>query len=170
METVNEDTDLYYFTLRKIPPDLEQAGRRVVRAYNIRSRFFHFEFFRTEDDKLYGLEVNMRPPGGLTTDMFNYANDIDIYYEWANIIVHNRFSARYTRPYYCGYIGRKWNLNYVHSHEEIMERFGKQIVHFEELSGIFSKALCNFGYVVRTPNKDEILSMVNFIQKKVTSS
>ncbi len=167
METVNQDTDLYYYTLRKIPADLEQAGRRVVRAYNIRKRFFHFEFFRTEDNRLYGLEVNMRPPGGLTTDMFNYANDIDIYYEWANIIMHNRFSASYSRPYYCGYIGRKWTLNYTHSHEEIMERFGKQIVHYEELSGIFSKALCNFGYVVRSPELGEILTMVNFIQEKV---
>ena len=110
METVNENWDVYYYTLRKIPSDLEQAGRRIVRAYNIRKRFFHFEFFRTPDDRLVGLEVNMRPPGGLTTDMFNFANDIDIYYEWANIILHNRFSASITRPYHCAYIGRKFHF------------------------------------------------------------
>lgn len=169
METVNEDTDLYYYTVRKIPADLEQAGRKIVRAYNIRKRFFHFEFFRTEDGRLYGLEVNMRPPGGLTTDMFNYANDIDIYYEWANVVVHNRFTANYSRPYFCAYIGRKWNLHYAHSHREIMGKYGKQIVQHEEMSGIFSKALGNYGYVARSPNLDEILSIVNFIQEKAAS-
>lgn len=91
METVNEDTDMYYYTQREIPADLEQAGRKVVRAYNICKRFFHLEFFRTENGGLIGLEVNMRPPGGLTTDMFNYANDLDIYYEWADVVLHNRF-------------------------------------------------------------------------------
>ena len=100
METVNEDSDIYYYTLREIPEDLEHAGRSVVQAYKIRKRFFHFEFFRTQDGKLLGLEVNMRPPGGLTTDMFNYANDINIYYEWANIILYNRFTANFTRPYH----------------------------------------------------------------------
>ncbi len=109
METVNEDSDIYYYTLREIPADLENAGRRVVQAYQIRKRFFHFEFFRTAEGNLLGLEVNMRPPGGLTTDMFNYANDINIYYEWANVILYNRFLANYTRPYHTAYIGRKWN-------------------------------------------------------------
>lgn len=39
-------------------------------------------FFR--NDRIVALEVNTRPPVGLTTDMFNYANDIDIYGEWAD--------------------------------------------------------------------------------------
>ena len=43
----------------------------------------------------------MRPPGGMTTDMFNYANDIDIYMEWAYIIVYNRFVENYSRKYHC---------------------------------------------------------------------
>jgi hypothetical protein len=58
-------------------------------------KIFHFEFFRQDDGHLVALEVNIRPPGGLTTEMFNYANDIDIYAEWAHIIVHNRFAAEY---------------------------------------------------------------------------
>ena len=59
--------------------------------------------------KVVALEVNMRPPGGLTTDMFNYANDIDIYGEWAHVVVHNHFTSKITRPYHCCYVGRKFN-------------------------------------------------------------
>jgi biotin carboxylase len=89
METVVNDDLVHYYSLRKIPKDLEAAGRRVLKVFAIRERFFHFEFFRRHSDReLVALEVNMRPPGGLTTDMFNYANDIDIYGEWAHVVVH----------------------------------------------------------------------------------
>lgn len=168
METVTDDTDIYYYTLRKIPADLEEAGRRVVREYNLHKRFFHFEFFRTSENELIGLEVNMRPPGGLTTDMFNYANDFDIYYEWANMIMHNRFSAIYTRPYHCAYIGRKWNLTYSHSHEEVLAQFESQLVQHESISGVFARVLGDYGYLVRSPDLVEIESMVGFIQEKVS--
>jgi hypothetical protein len=166
MEAVNEDTEIYYYTQRVIPPDLERAGRRVVKEYDICKRFFHIEFFRTPEDKLIGLEVNMRPPGGLTTDMFNFANDIDVYYEWANIILHNKFSSPYSRPYHCAYIGRKWNRNYRHSHDEVMARFGARIVHFEEISGVFSAALGNFGYLARSPDMKEILAIAEYLLEK----
>ncbi len=66
METVNEDNHVFYYSLREIPADLEDAGRRTARAFDVRERFFHFEFFRTDGDGgITALEVNLRPPGGL---------------------------------------------------------------------------------------------------------
>lgn len=63
METVLQDDHIYYFTLRDIPPDLAAVGRRVLDAFGVRERFFHFEFFRLQDSgEIYALEVNMRPP------------------------------------------------------------------------------------------------------------
>ena len=166
METVNDDSLIYYYSLREIPPDLEAAGLRVLKAYKIKARFFHFEFFRSaETGEIIALEVNVRPPGGLTTDMFNFANDINIYKEWANVVVHNRFTAQYSRPYHCCYIGRKVNKHYAHSHEEIMAAFGPDIVYHEEISGVFSAALGNYGYLARSPELDQILSIAAFIQK-----
>ena len=166
METVNEDSDIYYYTLRQIPADLEIAGRAIIKAYGIKKRFFHFEFFRTQDDGLVALEVNMRPPGGLTTDMFNYANDLNIYYEWANIILHNRFSSLYSRPYHCCYIGRKFKHAYTHSHAEVVARYHENIVAHEDISGIFSAALGNYGYLVRSPDLGEVIEMADYIQAK----
>jgi hypothetical protein len=166
METVNTDGLIYYYSLRDIPSDLEDAGRKVLNAFNVRERFFHFEFFRRkEDNRIVALEVNMRPPGGLTTDMFNYANDIDIYAEWAHVIVHNQFTARYSRPYHCAYVGRKWNRQYAHSQEQILNRFGYAIVHHEPISGVFSSALGDYGYLARSPELDEIIEIANYIQK-----
>ena len=169
MEVVNNDSDVYYYSLRDIPSDLEEAGRRVLKAFDVRGRFFHFEFFRrNEDQKIIALEVNMRPPGGLTTDMFNFANDFDIYKEWANIIVHNKFTVDYSRPYHCCYIGRKNNRTYYYSHEQILDAFGSTYIsHHQPINGVFSAALGDYGYLVRSPELEEIFSMVNFIQKLV---
>ena len=165
METVNDDTDIYYYSLRDIPPDLEDAGRRTLKAFNVRERFFHFEFFRNIDDQIVALEVNIRPPGGMTTDMFNFANDIDVYREWANIIVYNKFTTEYSRTYHCCYIGRKFNRLYAHTHEQILEAFGSKIVHHEQVSGVFSTALGEFGYLVRSPDLEEIYTMIDYIHK-----
>jgi len=164
METVNADDHLYYYSLREIPPDLEEAGRRVLKEFAVRERFFHLEFFRRDrDERIVALEANMRPPGGLTTDMFNYANDIDIYGEWANVVVHNRFTAAWSRPYHCCYIGRKLRKEYAHSHEEILGAYGHRILRHEKIDSIFRAAIGDYGYLVRSPELGEIREVAGFI-------
>jgi hypothetical protein len=168
METVNEDRDIFYYSQREIPADLEAAGRSAVRVFDIREKFFHIEFFRTfADERIVAIEVNMRPPGGLSMDMFNYANDIDLYREWANIIVHDRFSADYSRPYHCAYIGRKQRKHYVHDHAEIMQAYGNLIVHHEPIHSVFSAAIGDFGYLARSQDLAELQALGRFIQATV---
>jgi hypothetical protein len=167
MEVVNEDQDIYYYTLRDIPADLEEAGRRVLQAFDVRERFFHFEFFRSErDGRLIALEVNMRPPGGPTVDVWNYANEIDLYWEWANIVVNNRFVEKYTRKYHGCYVGRKYNKNYVHSHDEIMDAFGYLVAHHMEMPIVFSLAMGNYAYILRTPDLAEAIAAAEFILER----
>lgn len=166
MEIVNHDLDMYYYSLRQIPLELEKAGLATVKAFDVRERFFHIEFFRGSDGKIVALEVNMRPPGGLSMDMFNYANDIDLYYQWANVVVNNRFDAAYFRKYHCAYIGRKYNKNYQYSHEEILGCWGHAIVYHEPVEGIFSKALGNYGYIARSENWSELQEIIDFIRAK----
>lgn len=159
METVNNDDVIYYYSYRQIPTDLEEAGLKVLKAFDVRERFFHFEFFRTPDNRIVALEVNIRPPGGLTTDMFNYANDIDVYAEWAHIIVHDRFTAQAVRPYHCSYVGRKFNRRYTRTHEQILAEFGAKVCHHEPISGVFSAALGDYGYLVRSPDLQETIEI-----------
>lgn len=165
METVNEDRDIFYYSQREIPPDLEAAGRSAVRAFDIREKFFHLEFFRTVPaGRIVAIEVNMRPPGGLTMDMFNFANDIDLYREWARIVLGQPFSSDYRRPYHCAYIGRKERKRYAHDHEAIMRAFGHLVVHHEPINSVFSAALGDFGYLARSENLDDLLALGRFVQ------
>jgi len=167
METVNQDLDTYYYSLKEIPEALEKAGLDALKAFDIKERFFHFEFFITPENKVVALELNVRPPGGFTMDMFNYANDIDLYSEWGNILMNGTTTIDYSRKYHCIYIGRKSNKNYVHSHEEIMDKYGEMIVKNEAVSGIFSAAIGNYGYVARSEELREILDLAEYIHEKI---
>jgi hypothetical protein len=40
------------------------------------------------------------------------------------------------------------------------------IVHYEAISGIFSQALGNFGYIARHPDLEELVRAANYIQEK----
>ena len=164
METVNEARHLYYYSLRQIPETLEVLGRQCVREFNIRERFFHIEFFKTAENTFVGLEVNMRPPGGFTTDMFNYACDIDIYRTWAQLLVHGNAHLDYTRGYHCCYASRKNHYNYINTHDDIMARWGAVIMHTASVPGVFSSALGDIGYIFRSPDIDQIETITAYIQ------
>jgi hypothetical protein len=165
METVNQNRHLFYYTLRDIPAALESAGRRCLKAFEVRERFFHIEFFETAPDEYTALEVNMRPPGGYTTDMFNYAHDIDIYRIWAQLLVHNQSHVDYQRKYHCCYASRKNHLAYANSHEQVMRRCGSAILTVKHVPGVFSSALGDLGYLLRTPSFDEMMEIVSFIHQ-----
>ncbi len=160
MEVVNEGLDMYYYSLREIPPDLKEAGFRTVQAFGLRERFFHIEFFRTAEG-LVALELNMRPPGGLTMDMFNYANDISLYQQWANVVVNNAFTVDYARPYHCVYVGRKWHRNHCLSHDEVLAKYPDLLVHHEPISAMLAPAIGEYGYLLRSPELPELRAAID---------
>jgi hypothetical protein len=157
MEVVNKDLHIYYHSFRDIPKDLETAGRKILKAFDVKGRFFHFEFFRRFDTKkLVALEVNMRPPGGFTTDMFNYACDIDMYRQWANMVVNGTTHLDYERKYFICYVSRKYNKNYLVSHNQVMDDYRDLIVYHDHIANALAKALGNYGYLLRSDNLETI--------------
>lgn len=167
METVNQGRHVSYYSLRRIPPVLEAIGRRCVNSFAVQERFFHIEFFETAPDTFVGLEVNMRPPGGYTTDMFNFACDIDIYRAWARLLVTGSADLDYTRKYHCCYASRKNTTTYRHGHEEIMTRYGSQMVQVASVPGVFSSALGDIGYIFRSPEIKVIHEITSFIHATI---
>jgi biotin carboxylase len=165
METVNEARHIAYYSLRDIPPALEDAGRRCLEAFRVRERFFHLEFFHTGGDSYTALEVNMRPPGGFTTDMFNYACDIDIYRMWAELLVHGRSAIEFQRKYHCCYASRKNGLDYVHSHEQILAQYGGHMCQVDRVPGVFASALGDMGYIFRTDDFERLHEIIGFIHQ-----
>jgi len=151
-------TDMYYWIDREIAPDLDALGRHIVRAFRVRERPFHFEFFRMADGQLVALEVNMRQPGGLTVDMWNWAGDIDFYRAWAEVVVHGTTDVSSVKPYYVLWSGRKPGRPYRIGHDEVLRRFGDLLIHHERVDDVFATALGSYGYILRDPSLDRLLA------------
>jgi hypothetical protein len=166
MEVVNEDADVWYHATRDIEDDLADAGRRLVRAFDIRERFFHIEFFRRQDGSLLALEVNMRPPGGMTVDMWNYQNDADLYRAWADLLVHGNVAQRFERPWFVAYVGRKDRYRYALPLQEVLSRYAPLLVHHEPVNDVFSAAIGNYGFILRSPGLEELEQAAADIQAK----
>ena len=97
LDIVSEQGDLSYWTQKTVPAALKDVGFRTIKAFGAKSRFFHCEFFQLNEDKpgwakegdYVALEVNMRPAGGYTPDMINYANSADCYQIWADMVCYD---------------------------------------------------------------------------------
>lgn len=155
MEVVNERADLFYWSAREIPADLDELGRKVLKAFNVRKRFFHLEFFRTSQG-LRALEANLRAPGALTTNMMCYANDLDIFRTWAEVVCDQRTVVDYSRPYHVGYYGRWDDRDYALDLEEIKRRFAPEFVLHRVNEEIFRKATGDQVYVLRSPGMERL--------------
>ena len=165
MEVVLADTHIYFYTARDIPPELEGLGRRAIKGFDVREKFFHFEFFHTRpDNKWVALEANIRPPGGPCVDMWNYADDIDIYCEWGRLVAHGLFEAEWSRRFHVCFVGRKDHLHYRHSHENVLQYCGDSLVHWLRLPQLYRDAMGNAAYIVRAQKLEDIFGMTEYIQ------
>ena len=158
--------DMYYWIDREIAPDLDDLGRHIVRAFGVRERPFHFEFFRLADGQLVALEVNMRQPGGLTVDMWNWAADMDFYRAWADVVVNGTASLPADKPNYVLWAGRKQGRNYRLSHDDVVRRFGRLLIHHERVDDVFATALGTYGYIMREPRLEPLLAAAHEILAK----
>ncbi len=174
MDIVNDEKDLAYYVGNEIPEVLRDMGRRTVKAFNARNRFVHMEFFRLTEAKpgignvgdFAGLEVNMRPAGGYTPDMFNYAGSLDVYQIWADMVSKQHSDVdQNQRKYYCVYAGRRDGKNYRHSDDEVMWKYGSRIVMKERIPGILSGAMGNQMYTARLDSEQEVREFIQFVQE-----
>lgn len=163
METVAAGLDQFYYSQRQIPDDLKEMGLKVLKAFGVKARFFHFEFFRTPKGELVALEVNIRPPGGQSLDMFNYANDLDLYQRYARMMAGRELEALPPAPYYCGYIGIKKEHAYCHSIEEAVGRYGPMLMTHGPVPSLFSAALGDYAFIIRARKLDDLLEASRFI-------
>ena len=175
MDVVNDGLDLWYYSRKEIPADLKDAGRRTIKAFESNSRFFHCEFFVLNEDKeglgkkgdIFGLEVNMRPPGGYSPDMMNFANDINVYQIWANMVCYDKgYFDPEQRPYTCVYASRRRGSSYERSHDEIFATYGQSILMYEEMPEVLAGAMGDFAYMARFTTEEEALVFVDYVLKK----
>ena len=171
MDIVHSNLDTCYWTNKTVPAKLAAIGRRTVKAFGITSRFVHLEFFQLDRDReglgkkgdYAGLEVNMRPPGGYTPDMMNFAHSTDVYQIWADMVAFDEARKPQGDQFYCAYAGRRDSKAYKHSHEEVMSRYGASICMAERVPAALADDLCDMAYIARFATKAEIETFFRFV-------
>lgn len=164
MDIVNYSDNCRFYILKNLPEDTRAAGRATVKSFGVKSRFVHFEFFRLLKDQeglgkkgqLVALEVNMRPSGGVTPDMIDFAHSTDVYKIWADMIAFDRSTMPVGEPAYCAFVGRRDGKQFLLSHEEIMEKYGSQVKMSERIPDVLSGAMGNQMYVAVFPTQKEM--------------
>lgn len=163
MDTVNEDGNCAYYIVNKLAPDVLDAGRRTVKAFGVKSRFVHFEFFRLKRNQrignkgeVVGLEVNMRPAGGFTPDMMNYANSADVYKIWADVLTYGTAEAVCGEKYYCAYAGRRDGKEFKYCEQDIRDFYGANLKAVARIPDALSGAMANTMYLANFKTKEEL--------------
>ncbi|MBR1711438.1 MAG: ATP-grasp domain-containing protein [Clostridia bacterium] len=165
MDIVNTNGNSCYYIEKDLPEGIRDAGRRTVKAFGVHSRFIHFEFFVLDEDQknlgkkgdILGLEVNMRPSGGFSADMFNFANSTDVYKIWADMVAYGStlVSSNDKEHYFCCYCGRRDGKNFVMDHDAIMQKYGDRIKMVQRIPKALSGAMADMMYLVNVKTPEE---------------
>jgi len=164
MDVVNNDSHMSYVCAPTIDPAIEEAGRKILKAFDVRERFFHIELFQTTiDGRIIALEVNMRPPGAWITDAMNYSYDTDVYAIWANMVVKDEAITPCKGKYFTAYVSRKDRIAYRNDHAAVLAAHGDKIIHHQPIEKVFSKAMGNYAYQMRSTDRAALRAAVDFI-------
>lgn len=169
MDVVNTGDSSMFYIVNQPFEDVREAGRRTLRAFGVRSRFVHFEFFRLNRDQHIGkkgeivaLEVNMRPSGGISPEMMNYANSTDVYKIWADMVAFDCSSKGTGERFYCAFVGRRDGKPYVHSDDEIYSRYAGSIKIARRVAKALSGAMGDRMFVVNVKTQEEVDEFYRF--------
>ena len=174
-EVVNKNTDLYYYAKSTMEPSFYEMGCRVVKSFGIRKRCFHIEFFVMTSDKsglgkagdLVAIEVNMRSPGGITPELLCMSLGGSYYDVYADTIVYGSSDiSKYVNRRIAISVNRKREFQYVHSHDEIYQRWGSNIQEYGHYSEDFRAAMGDEYYLGRFETLEEAMAFEAFAHEK----
>ena len=173
MDIVNSNDNSCYYYLNNPLDDVREAGRKTLKAFGVKNRFVHFEFFRLLKDQHIGkkgevvaLEVNMRPAGGCSPDMMNYANSTDVYKIWADMIAFGKTTVAPQEKFYCAYAGRRNGKPFLYSEQEIVDKYGANIKQIWKVPDALSGCMGNLSYIANFKTKGEMTAFFDDVTKE----
>ncbi len=174
MDIVHDNLDSCYWIEKDVPAALSRLGRRTVKAFGIKSRFVHLEFFKLDRNReglgkkgdFVGLEVNMRPAGGYTPDLMNFAHSTDVFQIWADMVAFDERRKPAGEQYFCAYASRRDCYNYKRTYDEIFARYGSSICMCRRMPDALADALGNQVFVARFSTRKEIQPFFDFVCEK----
>lgn len=181
-DVVNDMIDDFYWTNPfSLPmddidaPSFFEVGKRVVKEFGISKRCFHIEFFVLNEDKpglarkgeFVALECNMRPAGGYTPDLIDFAESASIYDIYADVICFDENREDMNKEkFYAFTSARRDCYSYLHSEEEILAKYRYQLCMNGRYPKHLSDAMGDSYYYAKFKTKEEGMEFVSFTHAK----
>jgi hypothetical protein len=156
--------------------EVRALARRVNRVMGIDTTATHMEWFYGPKGLKFS-EIACRPPGVCQWDVYNAANEFDLYLEWADAIVHGRANQTPSRRFACGMIALRpdcdGSIIACEGLEDIQSRFGEWIVasHFPapgaSTQPVEAGYMANAWVRIRHPDYDHLRWMMDAIGRTV---
>jgi len=111
--------------------EVRDLTRKVIRILEIGTSATHMEWFFGPKGLKFS-EIGCRPPGVGQWDVYNAANEFDLYSEWASAITRGRTNSQPSRRYAAGMIAlrpdRDGRITGYSGADDINSRYGDFIV------------------------------------------
>ena len=111
--------------------ELRDLGVQVNAALGIGTSATHMEWFFGPKGLRFS-EIGCRPPGVGAWDLYSAGNDIDLYREWANAVVHGRVAAQASRRFATGIVAlrpdRDGHVSGYSGVDEAQARLGEWVI------------------------------------------
>ena len=111
--------------------EIKAMAAKVIDLLGIETSATHMEWFFGPKGLKFS-EIGCRPPGVRAWDLYNVANDMDLYREWAMLIAAGRPSQRPSRRMSAGIIAlrpdRDGRISHYDGVDAIREAFGANLI------------------------------------------
>ena len=174
-EVVKEGKDLFYYTVKEVPEDLKGIGQKVIKAFNVKKRFFHLEFFRLTKDvpnvgkvnDIVALETNMRPAGGYTPDLINFSQSVNCYQIYADVMAFNENRQDMNLPkYFAACASRRDWVSYANDDNAVYEKYRNNICNAGRYPDVLSGAMGNRFFMAKFDTLEEIQEFQEFCEAR----
>ena len=99
--------------------------------------------------------------------MINYANSTDVYKDWADMVCFDHFTSKeHNEKFYCVSAGLRDCRRYVHSQEEILEKYADKIVLRQRLPEVLATGMGDRLYLARFAAKKEMDEFICFLTQE----
>jgi hypothetical protein len=152
-------------------------GQRVNEALGIGTSPTHMEWFFGPKGLKFS-EIGCRPPGVGAWDLYSAGNDIDLYRQWAEIIVHGRPTDAPSRRYSAGIVALRpetdGTITGYSGVDEIAARYNEWVID-SHLPGpgsptqpVAAGYMANAYVRMRHPDYDRLRAMLDEVGRTVT--
>ena len=156
--------------------EVKTLSQRVQEVLGVETSATHMEWFFGPKGLKFS-EIGCRPPGVRMWDLYAASNEIDIYREWAHLIVHGEPEQRLSRRFAAGMVALRpsqdGTIQRYEGQAEMQRRFGEHLIdsHFPApgtpTQGVEAGYHANAWVRVRHESFDELKGILDWIGEHV---